>query len=207
MELILVRHGQSQGNISTVDMPDPPLTALGEQQAASVSRAVAALKPDILAASPLHRALQTATPAARELGLPIEVWKEACEVRTGPPYIGPSIDTMCVSFPEAIFGDDMETAGWHYNSDLNLIEARRRADRLVLALQERYVGKRLAIFLHGTLNQMILQSILGMPTFEKIRIHQPNGCIHRILFQDNHIFVHSIADITHLIQDDVGVTS
>lgn len=206
MELILVRHGQSEGNISTTDMPDPPLTALGRQQALSVSRAVAALQPDVLAASPLHRALQTATPAARQLGLPIEVWKEACEVRTGPHYVGPPFETMCVSFPEAVFGDDMEADGWQYKSDLDLNEARRRADRLLLALQDRYAGKRLAIFLHGTLNQMLLQSILGMPTFEKIQIHQPNGCIHRIFFREHQIFVHSIADVTHLIQDGIGIT-
>lgn len=210
MELILVRHGQSEANITGLDMPDAPLTLLGIEQAHSVAREVAALKPDVIASSPLQRALQTAMPVARLLDKRVEVWKEACEVRMGElaQYIGPSQATMRELFPDADFGEDMEQEGWRYNCDLNWQAAQERAGQFLKNLEQQYAGKRLAVFLHGTLNQLLIHAALGLgyPDHRHIYFRQPNGCINRLELYKGNVYVHSIGEASHLQRDGVEIT-
>ncbi|MFI9381590.1 histidine phosphatase family protein [Kutzneria sp. NPDC052558] len=72
MEIVLVRHAESV--VPTPDGPDEyrrPLTETGHAQAAHLIEELAAIKPDLIAASPYLRAVQTVEPLARALGLPV----------------------------------------------------------------------------------------------------------------------------------------
>lgn len=71
--LYLVRHGQSEGNLtdSFLGHTDLPLTKLGHKQAEVASRFLATLTPDAIYASDLLRAYYTAIPTAEKLALPI----------------------------------------------------------------------------------------------------------------------------------------
>lgn len=96
--MILLRHGQSEFNAAFTQarrdpgIVDAPLTALGHAQAeAAAERLVAADAPAIarVIASPYLRALQTAAPIARRLGLTVEIsplvrerFKFACDIGT-----------------------------------------------------------------------------------------------------------------------------
>lgn len=77
--MILLRHGQSWFNhhySQTRQDPgihDPALTPLGEQQAEAAAEALAAERVERILASPYTRALQTAAPIARRLGVPVHV--------------------------------------------------------------------------------------------------------------------------------------
>lgn len=77
--MILLRHGQSEFNLLFTEtrqdpgIPDPILTPLGHEQAASAAEALAAEGIRRIIASPYTRALQTAAPIARRLGLPVLV--------------------------------------------------------------------------------------------------------------------------------------
>jgi broad specificity phosphatase PhoE len=77
--MILLRHGQSEFNLhfsATKRDPgikDPVLTPLGRQQAEAAAEALAAAGITRIIASPYRRALQTAEPLARRLGLPVTV--------------------------------------------------------------------------------------------------------------------------------------
>ena len=77
--MILLRHGQSEFNLhftATRKDPgliDPALTELGQQQAQQAADALAGEGITRIVASPYTRALQTAAPLARRLGLPVLV--------------------------------------------------------------------------------------------------------------------------------------
>lgn len=77
--MILLRHGQSEFNLAFTatkrdpGIPDPKLTELGQQQAEAAAEALAGERIGRIIASPYTRALQTATPLARRLGVPIHV--------------------------------------------------------------------------------------------------------------------------------------
>lgn len=77
--MILLRHGQSEFNLhfsATKRDPgieDPRLTPLGHAQAEAAAEALAAEGIRRIVASPYTRALQTAAPVARKLGLKVVV--------------------------------------------------------------------------------------------------------------------------------------
>jgi broad specificity phosphatase PhoE len=73
--LLVVRHGQTAANAAghLLGRADPPLTALGEQQAAALAEAIGPV--DLVVSSPLGRARSTAA----AFGAPVEVderWTE-----------------------------------------------------------------------------------------------------------------------------------
>ena len=77
--MILLRHGQSEFNVvftATRRDPgivDPALTPLGRAQAEQAAEALAGAGIRRIIASPYTRALQTAAPIARRLGVPVHV--------------------------------------------------------------------------------------------------------------------------------------
>jgi len=93
--MILLRHGQSEFNLhftATRRDPgiiDPPLTELGHFQAAAAAEQLARERVSRIIASPYTRALQTAAPLARALGVKLlinpivrERYAFACDVGT-----------------------------------------------------------------------------------------------------------------------------
>ena len=77
--MILLRHGQSEFNLHYTatrrdpGIEDPRLTPLGHDQAEAAALALAGEGVRRIVASPYTRALQTAEPLARRLGLPVLV--------------------------------------------------------------------------------------------------------------------------------------
>ncbi|MDR7082085.1 putative phosphoglycerate mutase [Arthrobacter ginsengisoli] len=86
MRLLLIRHGQTPGNVlGQLDTahPGPGLTELGERQAAALARSLANEQVDLLYASTLIRTQITATPLASLRGLKIEVLAGLREIEAG----------------------------------------------------------------------------------------------------------------------------
>ena len=82
MEVIFVRHGQTQGNLARRHQaPDTPLTTEGERQAVAVAAEVAPLAPTHLIASAHLRAVETARFIAAETGLEITVDERFVELQ------------------------------------------------------------------------------------------------------------------------------
>lgn len=63
MDLYIIRHGESQGNVG-MDVEDPHLTDLGKKQAELLALRLRNVRFDVILSSPLTRAIQTATPLA-----------------------------------------------------------------------------------------------------------------------------------------------
>ena len=76
LQLYLIRHGESMGNIET-DMPfdktNPPLTEHGKMQAKAVGERFSGFKPDALISSPLDRAYDTAKEISSNTKTEIEI--------------------------------------------------------------------------------------------------------------------------------------
>ncbi|XAS67330.1 histidine phosphatase family protein [Micrococcaceae bacterium Sec5.7] len=86
MRLLLIRHGQTPGNVlGQLDTahPGPGLTELGEQQAEALARSLADEQIDALYASTLLRTQLTAAPMARARGLDIQVLDGLHEIEAG----------------------------------------------------------------------------------------------------------------------------
>lgn len=121
-ELILVRHGESAGNVAALEADrseshriavpsrdaDVPLSALGLEQAAAVGRRLAALtpadRPDIVFSSPYRRAHETAVVALRAAALDADELRPVVDERLRDRELG-ILDTFTsigvdAEFPE-----------------------------------------------------------------------------------------------------------
>ena len=86
MRLLLIRHGQTPGNVlGQLDTahPGPGLTDLGERQAAALARSLANEQIDLLFASTLIRTQLTAAPLAAAQDLDVEVLEGLREIEAG----------------------------------------------------------------------------------------------------------------------------
>ncbi len=86
MRLLLIRHGQTEGNVrGALDtaLPGPPLTDLGQKQAAELAARLAGLPVVAVYASQARRAQQTAAPLAAGCGLDVQVLDGVHEVAAG----------------------------------------------------------------------------------------------------------------------------
>lgn len=79
MDLYIIRHGESQGNIG-LDVEDPKLTETGHKQAELLALRLRNIKFDAILSSPLTRAIQTATPLSELRKTPITVIHSLHEV-------------------------------------------------------------------------------------------------------------------------------
>lgn len=134
MILYLIRHAQSVNNTRPIEdhVPDPPLTALGEQQAQHLAEFLAAgrhVAPydehngDITAlyCSAMHRSLQTANLLREAAGISPEVWVDIHEhggmfSRNGNnDFIGlpgKTREDIQDEFPGYILPDEVTSEGW-----------------------------------------------------------------------------------------------
>jgi len=82
-KVYLMRHGESEANISRQDSADPNLTKLGLAQAESWQETVGDLEADIVLVSPLRRAVQTACHAFAYEETPLLICRFAREIGWG----------------------------------------------------------------------------------------------------------------------------
>ena len=131
--LLLVRHGQSMHNISSVNeygdtgadetLFDAPLSPLGEQQVAALLGNSDLAAADLIIVSPLTRAVQTmfgAFPKAPRGCPPVELWPlaaehltDSCDVGSGASALAarfPSLTAQCRALPEVWWYTDEETS-------------------------------------------------------------------------------------------------
>ncbi len=107
--MILLRHGQSEFNLhftATRQDPgieDPRLTELGQQQAEAAAEALGDAGITRIIASPYTRALQTAAPVARRLGLPVSVTTAVRERYAFKCDIGSRVTELAPAWPEHDF--------------------------------------------------------------------------------------------------------
>ena len=109
LRMILLRHGQSEFNLHFTatrkdpGIEDPRLTPLGHAQAEAAAEALAREGITRILASPYTRALQTAAPLARRLGLPVLVQPLVRERYAFACDIGSPISRLARDWPEHDF--------------------------------------------------------------------------------------------------------
>jgi broad specificity phosphatase PhoE len=107
--MILLRHGQSEFNLAfTATRRDPgivdaKLTPLGHEQAAHAAEALAGEGIRRIIASPYTRALQTAAPIAKRLGIPVIINPIVRERYAFTCDIGSPRTALVLAWPEHDF--------------------------------------------------------------------------------------------------------
>jgi broad specificity phosphatase PhoE len=141
--MLLVRHGQSTWNAAGrwQGRADPPLTALGEQQARQAAGALGSF--DVVVSSPLQRAWRTAELIGDELGIgPVQPHDDLAEREVGP-WTGLTFEEIDLTWPGALQRREWPAG---FEDDEAIVE---RAVRAVVELAAYHPGASVLGVTHG----------------------------------------------------------
>ena len=146
--LILVRHGESEGNRDRIFATSPhdlPLTELGYQQALLAARRIASsFAPKRVITSAFVRASETARVIAGALGVPLEVELDLHEREVGV-HRGRSYD----SFLEVADYDTLRPWAWKPEGGESYEEVQARVSPILDRLAHRYHDEDIVVVSHG----------------------------------------------------------
>jgi broad specificity phosphatase PhoE len=114
--LVLVRHAESEGNVAKImqGCGEYPLSALGRQQAATVSPVLAAWPVTVVAASDLSRAQDTAILATGRL----DVVDARLRERGAGPWEGRTRAEIAALYPGALEDDGLRPEGFEPSAEV-----------------------------------------------------------------------------------------
>ncbi|MFL6229368.1 MAG: histidine phosphatase family protein [Pyrinomonadaceae bacterium] len=201
--VLLVRHGQSEGNAEGRfgGHSATPLSAKGRAQAEAVARALASEQVSAIYASDLARTVATAEPLARVLGLEINR-SEAFRERSVGRMEGLTFEEAAEAYPEdyaALLRRDFDmvlTGGESYRQMLD------RSARSLDAAIDKNRGGTIAVFSHtGTICILALHLMgaLDAPELRPVWLTTANCGITRFeLRDDGFVRVLALNDTRHL---------
>ena len=159
--IYLVRHGESEINVSDVYVDDvsPPLTELGKEQSRFLAKRAKNLAFDVLIASPFERTKQTAEMIAAETGHGIEFSDLFVERMLPKTLIGRSkTDPEAKALAEAAFRSS-EQEGEKIEGTESFSEIKERARKALAFLQGRSEENILVVG-HGFFTRVLIAHML-----------------------------------------------
>jgi broad specificity phosphatase PhoE len=155
---VLWRHGQTTWNVERrfQGQTDIPLDETGEAQAEYTARRLATLRPDVIIASDLTRAQQTAAALSKLTGVPVTPDKDLRE-RFGGDWEGLSDEDIRTRYPA-------ERASWNPpNGEPTAAVADRVASALTRIAGTLDSGQLAVVVSHGAALRLGMERILGLP--------------------------------------------
>lgn len=156
MNLYIVRHGESVGNKArTYQFSDMGLSPDGISQAKAIAQRVKGLSIDLIYASNLKRAQETAGIIAGEAKLPIETWEDIREFRRPTDLSGKHVDSPESRAFEKAFEKNYKNPDWKYSDDETFNEIKARTARVLTHLVEKHRDQNVLLVSHGTFIKML----------------------------------------------------
>lgn len=216
MHLHLARHGQvwpAATGVENVDYPkgDPPLTDLGEAQAARLGDRLAQIGfAGVVYASPYQRTVHTAQIIAERVEAPVvlcrpmrEIVKRAEAMRE---FRGQTPDELRARFPRVTADDDFPYPWWEHEAETDE-DVEKRLASFVDELIEKREGDALLIG-HGASVSAGAHHVLRRFAPERLDEMQPTWNCALVSFQVAPAFeVHRLACVEHLPEEAVTANS
>jgi len=201
MDLLLIRHGQSEAYVegrpfALIDgHGDPPLSALGRDQAGKVADRLAGAGIDAIYVTTLCRTAQTAAPLAERLGLAPVVEADLREVHLGE-WEGGLYRKMVAEFhpiAQRMFAEER----WDVIPGAEaLVSFDGRVRAAIGRLAAAHPSQRVAVFTHGGVIGQALALASGSRPFAFNTAD--NASISRLIVTADRWFVRSFNDTAHL---------
>jgi 2,3-bisphosphoglycerate-dependent phosphoglycerate mutase len=212
-ELIIVRHGQQDIDYANaprvVDMIDPPLSALGRQQAVVVGQRFANQPVDVVYASPLLRALHTGEAIAGHHGLTPIIDDDLREIETwrGLPQDKSSSEVIGQARINGLRNRMARERSWDiYPHSERSSEFRNRVITSIESIAAAHEGERIVIACHGGVINAYVGYVLGLDADMWFRPSHTAVNVVRVGSHGRRV-VASIGDISHLEQADRSLIS
>jgi probable phosphoglycerate mutase len=200
-ELLLVRHGESEPARTEAPFPmvdgqgDPALHAEGHEQAQSVAERLQVEEISAIYVTTLRRTVQTATPLAERLGLPLLVEPDLREVHLGEWEGGSFRKHVAEGHPLAL--------KMRAEQRWDVIPGAEPADRFaarirdaVVRLATRHPDQCIAVFSHGAAIGQVLAQACGSRPFAFSG--SDNGAISHVVVTEDRWVIRCYNDTGHL---------
>jgi broad specificity phosphatase PhoE len=183
MKLVLVRHGESDGNVgNSFEGPEPHLTARGRRQAGYAAERARARPYAALSVSPMSRALETACALAETTGLQPTVFVDLCEHRELPDFRGFPRSLLEARYPSVTLPELCTEEGWWTGEPECEETLYDRAHRAAALLRQRHEGSddRVLVVTHGGFGSALVSVLLGLPPCGFMRFWHDNCAFTRL---------------------------
>ena len=198
--IYLVRHGQTDWNAAGVfrGHADRPLSPRGRREADLVMDSLGSTRLERILSSPLARAVQTATPLAGRLGLPVERVDELVDVNFGE-WQGLTLDQVEELFPDLLETWKQEPGQVTFPGGESLEEVRMRCASLLRQAGKGRPGERVALFSHRVpLKVLVCEALgLGLEGFWRIRLDPASVSLIEVSAGERPVLVR-LNDVSHL---------
>ena len=199
--LYLIRHAEAEGNLYRIAHGhyDSLITERGYRQIAALRDRFASIPVDAVYASDLFRTRTTARAIYEPKGLPLHTTPAFREVGIGV-WEGHTWQELAMKEPEELhrFNRDMEH--WHVEGAETVQGV---LDRYIPALREigeKYDGKTVAVFSHGTVLRLVLGTLQGLSMEEINRTrHADNTAVSLLEYENGQFRVIYRDDNSHLL--------
>ena len=171
MKLYAARHGETQWNLEdkVCGRTDLPLTERGKQQALALAEKVGNLDIDLIIASPMLRARQTAAASAEKWGIPMIVDKRLIEQDYGI-YEG-------LSRFDAGFLNTTRLFAFRYPGGESMMDVAARVYSLIDDVKRDYPDKNVLLVCHGGGCRLIRTYFEDMTNEEFFHYSEENAAV------------------------------
>jgi broad specificity phosphatase PhoE len=204
LRILLVRHGQTEWNQGSESGEhfrgriDIDLNPTGIAQAESLADLLASLKIAAVYASPLRRALSTASPIAAAHDLAPEAFSGLLDIDYGH-WSGKSHREVASQWPDLY-------RLWVHTPHLvqipggeSLADVRQRAWAGLQRLLRSHEGQIIILVGHQVVNKVLICALLGLDNSAFWRIRQDTGCINRFDYDGQAFVVLTLNEVGHLL--------
>ncbi len=186
--ILLARHGETDWNAvgRWQGHTDRSLTELGRRQAAELAERLADVELDAVYSSDLLRAVETAEPVAKRLGLPLQTLPELREVDVGT-WAGLTRDEVAERFPDGFRRWSEWQTGWENGETYD--EMGERVVGAILRLAGEHPGERILVVSHGGAIRALHAAAAGIDiaTFRQLRPVVENARVTAILVENGRL--------------------
>lgn len=203
MRLLLIRHGETAHNAERLALgrQDVPLNERGQAQARAIAEAYVDSPNGPIAAvyaSPLQRAVHTASPLAEALGLTVQTEPGLIEMDIGEVE-GLSLDQVREQHPDFMrLWLSEELAEARVPGGETLAEVQERAWAVVDTLRARHADETVAAVTHNFVILTLLCRVLALPLSRFRGLRHDLGAVSVLELTPERGLVHVVNDRCHL---------
>lgn len=199
MKLILTRHGETEWNLMrrTQGSTDTALTERGREQARLLARRLRGTKIDVIYASSLSRAMETARIIGEAVGAPVVEEPDLREYAFGS-WEGEHIDTLKINFPKAY-------ELWERAPEKSAIpdaepfpDYSRRIRGFLDRTLEKHEGGTVMAVSHALTSKLLITNGLGVPERFIHCFRVENASVNVLNFLGGQVVLEKLNDTNHL---------
>ncbi|MDY6834288.1 MAG: histidine phosphatase family protein [Chloroflexota bacterium] len=202
IQMMLVRHGQTDGNIQGryQGRTDVDLNQVGREQANKLAQRLSSEKIGYIYSSSLKRAMQTAEAVAKLHGMTVIPREDIREIDVG------DLEGMTVEEIERKYGSQREL--WENNSwcppgGESLVQLNHRVGKFIEDIRQRHDENTILVVAHGGTLRSLLSNCLEFGTHTWPRISIDSASLSIITLNEDRAMLSLLNDTCHL-QDSKG---